>query len=336
MKGYARYYRNKLLWYLLTLVVAVILNFLLPRLIPGNPVSLIVSQMMNGIGDSNSYARVYNSFAKEFGLDKPLYLQFFQYLGNLLRGDMGTSFTLYPRKVSDVLASALPWTIGLQLPSIAIGWILGNVLGACAAYKRGAFDKVMFPASLMMNAIPAFSFSLILLYVFAVSLKWFPIGGGYAASLIPSFSWQFFTSVLGHYWLPFLSLVLVAIGGQAIGMRSMVIYELNSDYVLYARLLGIRDRRIVRYVFKNAMLPQITGLALTIGTMTAGALITEIVFNYPGIGLTMFKAIKNTDYTMISGCTLIITLMVLAANFLIEIIYGLVDPRIRSVQQEES
>lgn len=337
MKGLGRYYGKKILWYLITLVIALVINFALPRMIPGNPVSQIVTQMTQsgGLADSNAYKKIYDSFNEEFGLDQPIVQQFFTYVGNLFKGDMGTSFTQYPRKVQDILATALPWTIGLQLPAILIGWIIGNLLGAVAAYRRGVFDKVMFPITLFLNSVPAFSFSLVLLYVFAVSLGWFPIGGGYPMNMIPSFSWHFFSALLWHYWLPFLSLVLVAIGGQAIGMRSMVLYELNSDYVLYAKLMGVKDRKVVGYVFKNAMLPQITGLALMIGTMTAGALITEIVFSYPGIGTTMFKAIKNTDYTLISGCTLVITLMVLSANFIIEIVYGFVDPRVRSVQQEE-
>ena len=243
MKGLGRYYGKKVLWYLLTLAIAIVLNFALPRLIPGNPVSQIVTQMTQGGGlaDSNAYKRIYDSFNQEFGLDKSPIEQFFTYVANLFKGDMGTSFTQYPRKVQDVLGTALPWTVGLQLPSIIVGWIIGNILGAVAAYKRGVFDKVMFPFNLFLSSVPAFSFSLVLLYVFAVTLHWFPLGGGYPSSLIPSVSWTFFRALLRHYWLPFFSLVLVAIGGQAIGMRSMVLYELNSDYVLYAKLLGVRD-----------------------------------------------------------------------------------------------
>jgi peptide/nickel transport system permease protein len=152
--------------------------------------------------------------------------------------------------------------------------------------------------------------------------------------LIPEFSWRFIWSIIVHYQLPFWSIVLIAIGGQAIGMRSMSIYELNADYVKYARFLGIKDRKIVGYVFRNAMLPQVTGLALAIGTMVGGALVAEIIFSYPGLGTTLLSAIQGQDYPLISAITLIITVMVLLANFAIEIIYGLIDPRIKAAQTD--
>ncbi len=170
--------------------------------------------------------------------------------------------------------------------------------------------------------------------VFGITLKWFPIAKGYGFDLIPTFSLDFLWSVFVHYQLPFWSIVLIAIGGQAIGMRSMSIYELNADYVKYSRFLGIKDRKIIGYVFRNAMLPQITGLALSIGTMIGGALVAEIIFSYPGLGNTILKAVFGQDYPLISAATLIITLMVLIANFLIEILYGLIDPRIKATQAD--
>jgi len=317
MNNYTKYLLKRLFWYLLTFVIAVSLNFLLPRMIKGNPVSVIVSNLAAGMADSNAQKRLYETFMKEFGLNQSLFKQYLIYWGNLLHGNLGTSFSLYPKTVSSILAPALPWTIMLQLPAILVGWIVGNLLGALTAYKRGIYEKTIFPLSLFINSIPSFALSIILLYFFAVHLKWFPTGGGYDYNLMPSLSWQFISSVLYHYPLPFLSIVLVMIGGQAIGMRSMSIYELNADYVLYSKLMGVSDSKIVRYVFKNAVLPQITGLALSLGTMVSGALITEIVFNYPGIGTWMFTAIRQLDYPLISGCTLMITIAVLAANFLI-------------------
>ena len=152
--------------------------------------------------------------------------------------------------------------------------------------------------------------------------------------MIPNNSWEFVWSVIVHYQLPFWSIVLITIGGQAIGMRSMAIYELNADYVKYARFLGIKDRKIIRYVFRNAMLPQITGLALSIGTMVSGALIAEIIFSYPGLGTTILSAVLGGDYPLISATTLIITIMVLVAFFVLEILYGLIDPRIKAAQSE--
>ena len=176
--------------------------------------------------------------------------------------------------------------------------------------------------------------AVILLVIFSVTLKWFPTSGGYGFDLIPNMSWKFIWSVIVHYQLPFWSIVLITIGGRAIGMRSMSIYELNADYVKYSRFMGIKDRKIVSYVFRNAMLPQITGLALSIGTMVGGALVAEIIFSYPGLGSTILTAVLGGDYPLISATTLIVTIMVLAANFFIEIIYGFLDPRIKSAQAD--
>lgn len=335
MNPYFKYLSRKLFWYILTFFIAIFLNFFLPRLIPGNPVSAIISQMATGGVNSESLERLYESFMKEFGLDKPLVIQFLNYIKNVLKGDLGTSFSLFPKKVTEILGDALPWTIALQLPAILTGWIIGNLFGATAAYKRGLFDKILFPVALFVNAIPYYCLAIILLYVFAVYLDWFPIGGGYSRNLIPALTWPFIKDVLHHYFLPYISIVLVAIGGQGIGMREMSIYELNTDYVLYSRLLGIRDRKILKYVFKNAMLPQITGLALSLGTMVGGALVTEIVFSYPGVGSWLFNGIRQLDYPLIQGSTLIITLTVLVANFTIDIIYGIVDPRVKAAQLEE-
>ena len=336
MNAYTKFFLKKSGWYLLTLFVALVLNFMLPRLIDGNPVSTIASQVTQGMTDSDSIKKVYDNFMKEFGVDKPMIVQFGIYLKKLFTGDLGTSFGLYPRQVSSILASAVPWTVGLQLPAILIGWLLGNVLGAVAAYRKGVFDKVIFPTALFINSIPFFTLAIIMLYLLAITFKWFPIGGGYDYQMIPHFSLEFIWSVIKHHTLPFLSIVLVTIGGQAIGMREMALYELNSDYVLYSKLLGIRDSKVAGYVFKNAMLPQITGLALSIGTMVGGSLICEIVFSYPGIGTWLFTAIRQLDYPLISGCTLLIAITVLLANFTIEIIYGIVDPRIKAAQMEES
>lgn len=335
MNAYSKYIGKKLIWYGVTFVVAITLNFLLPRLIQGNPVSMIVSQMTQGMTDSDSIKRVYETFIQEFGIDKPLWTQFVIYVQNLFSGNLGTSFGLYPKKVTDILASAVPWTVGLQLPAIVVGWLLGNILGAVAAYKKGVLDKVVFPAALFVNSIPFFTLAIIMLYVFALTLQWFPLSGGYDYQMMPHLSLEFIGSVIRHHTLPFLSIVLVTIGGQAIGMREMSIYELNSDYVLYSKLLGIRDSRIAAYVFRNAMLPQITGLALSVGTMVGGSLICEIVFSYPGIGTWLFTAIRQLDYPLISGCTLLIAICVLLANFTIDLIYGFIDPRIKAAQMED-
>lgn len=334
MKGYRRYFLNKLTWFVVTFVFAFLLNFILPRLMPGDPVAVITQRVTQGMQSSTGIQAVYNQYAELFGTNKPMLEQFWLYVRNVVQGDFGVSFSQYPRPVADILKSSVWWTVCLQFPAIIVGWLIGNTLGALAAYLKGGFDKVLMPVSIFVSNFPAFGMAVILLVVFGVRLKWFPTSGGYGFDLIPNYSWDFMWSVFVHYQLPFWSIVLIAIGGQAIGMRSMAIYELNADYVKFSRFMGIQDRKIIGYVFRNAMLPQITGLALSIGTMVGGALVAEIIFSYPGLGYTLLNGIMGQDYPLISAVTLIITAMVLSANFIIEILYGFIDPRIKAAQSD--
>ena len=331
MKGYRKYFGKKLLWFALTFVVAVVLNFVLPRLMPADPVAGIMSKM-GSMSDASAVQKMYEYYAEQFGVNKPMWEQFVLFCKNALKGDFGLSFSQYPRSVADIISSSIGWTIALQFPAIITGWILGNVLGALAAYLRKGWDKVLMPVSLFVSNIPAFGMAVIMLVIFAVNLKIAPISGGYNFDMIPNLSWAFVKSVIQHYQLPFWSIVLISIGGQAVGMRSMSIYELNADYVKYARFLGIKDSKIVGYVFRNAMLPQITGLALSIGTMVGGALVAEMVFSYPGLGSTMYSAVTSADYPLISAPTLIITVMVLLVTLLLDIVYGFIDPRVKAAQ----
>jgi peptide/nickel transport system permease protein len=332
MTQFQRYVVKKAAWFLGAFVAALILNFYLPRMIPGNPVDAIIAQMSAGGADAASMQAIYQPYIEEFGLDEPLLMQFFTYVGNVFQGDLGTSFALYPADVRGMIADALPWTIALQLPAILVGWVLGNVLGAVAAYKGGWFDRGGFIVSLFLSSMPYYAFAILLLYLVAVRWDVLPAAGGYSFGTEPAFTWAFITDAADHYVLPFLSLVLIFIGGQAIGMRSMAVYELGADYVDFSRGLGISDARITRYIFRNAMLPQVTGLALSIGSLVGGALITEVVFSYPGIGGLLFTAIRQNDYPVIQGVTLLIMVAVLLANFLVDIAYGIIDPRIRSAQ----
>ena len=334
MKAYQNYFFNKFVWFIVTLIAAFILNFILPRLMPGDPVAAIVARMAQGQSNATGVQAVYEQYTELFGTDKPILEQFVIYVRNVVRGDFGFSIAQYPRTVSDVMKSSIGWTIALQFPAIIVGWILGNTLGALAAYLKGNFDRILLPISIFLSNIPAFGMAVILLVVFAVNTDIFPTSGGYGHDMIPNASLEFVWSVFVHYQLPFWSIVIITIGGQAIGMRSMAIYELNADYVKYARFLGIKDRKIIGYVFRNAMLPQITGLALSIGTMVGGALVAEIIFSYPGLGSTILTAVLGGDYPLISAATLIITIMVLAAFFILEIAYGLIDPRIKVAQSE--
>ena len=324
-----------MVWFLVTLVFAFVLNFTLPRLMPGDPVAAILSRVAQGMSDAAGVQAIYEQYTELFGLNLPMHEQFLLYVQNVLQGDFGYSIAQYPRTVTDVIASSIWWTVILQLPAIVVGWVIGNFLGALAAYRKGVFDKVLMPVSIFVSSLPAFGMAIILLVVFAVTLEWFPTSGGYGFDMIPNLSWEFMWSAIVHYQLPFWSIVLIIIGGQAIGMRSMAIYELNADYVKYSRFMGIKDRKILRYVFRNAMLPQVTGLALAIGTIVSGALVAEIIFNYPGLGSTIFTAVLGGDYPLISAVMLIITLMVLIATFAIEILYGFIDPRIKAAQAED-
>ena len=340
-----RYILNRGGWYVVTFLVAVIINFALPRF-GSDPVDIIMGQ--NSGGDPATQLAKKVSFLKEFGLatlddkgevaldaegqpiKKGIAEQFFSYVTKTLQGDLGTSFQKYPKKVTEVIGDAVPWTIALQLPTIVFGWIVGNLLGALAAYKRGTFDRIFFPMALLLSAIPFFVFGMLLVYFFAVQWPIFPAMGGFAADIVPGFHFDFFASVAYHYVLPFLSIFLISAGGQAIGMRSMGIYELGTDYIKYAKWLGVKESRILMYVFRNAMLPQLTGLALSLGAMIGGALITEMIFSYPGLGMAMLTAIQFNDYPVIQGVTLIVTTCVLIANFTVDLMVAFLDPRVKA------
>jgi peptide/nickel transport system permease protein len=336
-------------WYFLTFIVAVTINFFLPRLGDANPIDKMMAKASSRL-DAASAKEKEEAYLKEFRLvevdgegrvlhdavGKPvktsLPKQFGSYVAMSLRGDLGTSILQYPKPVTDIIKAALPWTLTLQLPTIVIGWIIGNLLGALAAYKRGVFDRVLYPLALLTTAVPAFCFAILLVYMLGIRLEWFPAVGGYDDGMIPSWSWEFVASASYYYILPFTSIFLLVVGGQAIGMRSMCIYEIGTDYVRYAKLLGISESKILLYMFRNAMLPQLTGLALAFGGMVGGALITEMIFSYPGLGMAILTAIQGSDYPVITGCTLLITVCVLFANFSVDIFIGFLDPRIKAAQ----
>jgi peptide/nickel transport system permease protein len=334
-------------WYLLTFIVAVSINFVLPRLGDASPVDVIMARAGANL-DAATAREQEENYLKEFGLvrldargdilrdaaGKPLPtslpVQFIRYLALSAQGDLGTSILQYPRRVSEIISAALPWTLALQLPTIVLGWLVGNALGALAAYFRGVFDRVIYPLALLTSAIPAFCLGILLVYVFGIQLEWLPAVGGYDEGIVPGLSAAFFASASYYYVLPFVSIFVIIVGHQAIGMRSMCIYELGTDYVRYAKLLGMEERKIVRYMFRNAMLPQLTGLALALGGMVGGALVAEMIFSYPGLGMAILTAIQGNDYPVITGCTLLITTTVLCANFGVDLLIGMLDPRVRS------
>lgn len=342
-----RYIARRVLWYMLTFIIAVILNFALPRLGGTNPVELLMAKASTNL-DSKTAREKEEAYLVEFGLVETdtnrniirdtsgipirtsITKQLVDYLSLVLTGNFGTSIQKYPKSVSSIILEALPWTLVLQIPAILFGYILGNLLGLFAAYKQGFTDKVFYPLALFLSSIPPFCFGMLLVYGFGIYMEWFPALGAYDESLIPSLSWTFIGSAAYHWVLPFLSIFLIVMGSQAIGMRSMALYELGSDYVRYGKLLGLPEGRLLKYIFRNAMLPQLTGLALALGMMIGGAIITEMIFSYPGLGLNLLTAIQGGDYPVIQGCTLLITTCVLLANMGVDILIAIIDPRVRA------
>ena len=257
--------------------------------------------------------------------------QFFSYIGNVFKGDLGLSYSQYPKPVTEIIKESLPWTLAIQAPTIILGWIVGNLLGAFAAYKRGIFDKVFFPCAMFLNGVPFFVFGMLLVALFSITLGWFPAMGAYSPDIPElTFNWNCIKSVGYYYILPFFSVFPILLSGQATGMRSMSIYELGTDYMKYAKWLGLREGKIISYVFRNAMLPQLTGLAQSLGAMVGGALITEMIFSYPGLGMAMLTAIQQNDYATIQGCTLMISTCVLVANFAVDVLIAVFDPRVKA------
>ena len=320
-----KYLLRKIAVYILTFFVAVTLDWAIPRFMPGNPISLLVSRFSTL---PNAREVLTSYFTESFGFDKPLWVQYLNFWKAFLSGDLGVSIYLYPKPVLEIIKESLPYDIALLVPSILLSWIIGNWLGALAAKNR-KLDKVMIPILYVFTAMPYFWFAIIIAWFLGVVIPIFPISGAYSYSMTPEFSLEFILDFLHHWFLPFFSLFAVMLGGWAIGMRNMIIYEIEANYSRYMESLGASERLILRYAFRNAVLPQVTGLALQLGTVVAGALTTEAVFSYPGIGYILLQAILNKDYFLIQGCFLFIVFGVLVANFLVDIVYVLIDPRVR-------
>jgi len=320
-----RYFTRKILIYALTFFLAVTIDWMIPRFMPGDPIQNMLSRA-NVNADAAQV--MYTYYAHAFQLDLPIWQQYLNFWGALFRGDLGISIYLFPTPVAKVLMRAVPYDLFLLLPAILLSWWAGNNFGAFAARSKW-LDNTVSPIGYILSATPYMWLGIFLAWLLGIVLNIFPIAGAYSFDLQPSFSWEFIGSVLQHWFLPFFSLFLVMFGGWAIGMRNMVIYELEADYSHYLEALGAPQRLVRKYAFQNGILPQITGLALQLGVIVAGALVTEVVFSYPGIGYLLLAAIQNQDYFLIQGCFLFIIIGVLIANFAIDIIYILVDPRTR-------
>lgn len=321
-----RYFLRKLFIYGLTFVVAVTVDWAIPHLMPGNPVLTLMSRIQ--IQDPRVAQQVYDHYMRAFNLDLPLWKQYAYFWVSLVHGDLGTSILEFPSPVTSIIAHAAPYTLGLLVPAILLSWYAGNKVGALAA-RRTVLDNTALPLGYALTATPYMWLAILLSFLLAVTWRVFPVGFAYDPTASRGWSAAFVLDLLRHWFLPFLSLFLVAFGGWAIGMRNMIIYELESDYAHYLEALGAPQRLVRRYAFRNALLPQITGLALQLGAVVAGALVTEIVFSYPGLGYQIYRAITNEDYFVIQGIFLFVIVGVLVANFLVDLVYVVVDPRTR-------
>lgn len=320
-----KYFTRKILIYLLTFFLAVTIDWMIPRFMPGDPITNMLTRFSV---NTNAIEVMHDYYTKNFGLDLPVWKQYLSFWSNLFQGDLGISIYLFPKPVTEVIMNAVPYDVALLLPAIVLSWLAGNHFGAFAARSKW-LDNTISPLGYILTATPYMWLGILLAWFFGIILGIFPIAGAYSYSLSPTWSWQFVLDVLHHWFLPFVSLFIVQFGGWAIGMRNLIIYELESDYSHYLEALGAPRSLIRKYAFNNAILPQLTGLALQLGVIVAGALVTEVVFSYPGIGYLLLAAIQNQDYFLIQGCFLFIIIGVLLSNFIIDIVYVLFDPRTR-------
>lgn len=318
---------RRLGFYLVAFWLSITLNFLLPRLMPGDPVSRMLSRSQGRLDPEQI-----DSLRKMLGVDdRPWWVQYPEYLWRTVTGDYGVSISRFPTPVSDVIAQQLPWTILLGLTSLLIAVIIGNLLGILAAWRRGGFlDSFVPPFLVFIGSFPYFWLAMGLLYVFGVTLGWAPLRHAYSAGLAPDFSLVFISDVAAHLVLPALSIVLVSVGGWMLAMRNTMISTNSEDYILMAEAKGLRSNRIMlRYAARNAMLPAVTNIGMSIGFIVGGALLTEVVFAYPGVGYQLMGAVQGLDYPLMQGIFMTITIAVLVANFIIDIIYVRLDPRVR-------
>ncbi|MEM3973940.1 MAG: ABC transporter permease [Ignisphaera sp.] len=310
-------------------IIALLIVFLLPRYIPANPFATLLGRIISQyIWTPELIPEVYARVLSYFAVDKPVYEQFLTFLKGAFVGDFGISISMFPRSVSDIIMMALPWTLALMVPATIVSWTLGNYIGAYASYKRGkTAEKIILGYSFIASFIPQYWLAMMLIFVFAYGLRLFPAFGG--SSIPPSLSLSFITDFLWHYTLPFLSIVIISIAGWMRSMRFVATPELGSDYIQFSESLGTRDGILFRYVLRNSLLPQVTGLALSLGSAIAGQALVEAVFGYPGLGYYLQMAIGSIDYPLIQGIFVILIATTYLANFLVDFIYVIIDPRIR-------
>ncbi|GAA5090554.1 ABC transporter permease [Microbacterium yannicii] len=322
-----RFALRKALFYLFTAWAAITINFLIPRMMKGDPVSAYLAKNQGKISPDAAAA-----LRTLFGLDtgKSLWEQYIDYWKLLFSGDLGRSFSHGLAPVTDIIGTALPWTVGLVGIATVLSFILGTAVGAVIGWRRGRGSDAVIPVATFFSTVPYFWMGLIAIAVFSSALGWFPASHAYGKGTRPGFSADFIGQVLYHGALPAITIVIASLGGWILGMRNMMITVLDEDYITVAQAKGLSDRKVVTtYAARNAMLPQLSSFALALGFIVGGTLVMELVFSYPGIGKLLLDATNAKDYPLMQGVFLVITLAVLVTNILADIAYVILDPRAR-------
>ena len=326
-----RFVVRRLGFFLVTLWAAVTTNFLIPRLMPGNPALAMMSRYRGHLNPSALHA-----IEIAFGVNskQSVLSAYFSYLGNILRGRFGVSLTFFPDQVSHDVLQALPWTLALVGLTTILAFILGTLVGLVAAWRRGGFlDSVLPPIFVITSAFPYFWLALISIWLFAIKLGWLPQSGGYNITDTVSWSWTFIGDALLHSILPAMTILVTSIGGWILTMRNNMISVLAEDYVRMARAKGLKPWRVMwGYAGRNAILPNLTGFAMSLGFVVSGAVLVEFVFNYPGVGWMFLQAVENQDYALMQALFLMIVVAVLLAILVADAATAILDPRTRDVR----
>ncbi len=326
-----KYIAKKLATFFITFFGAITLNFILPRLMPGNPAEIIFAKLRDESGGVVNLSYLHQMEA-EFGVytNKPLWSQYITYLNDLFHGNLGISIAFYPTPVAEILRVALPWTLFLVIASMIISFFIGNRLGRYAGINRNTRrDFAIDLSTMFLASFPAFIMGFLLLDIFAVYGKVLPLGEAYSTTLEIGLSVPFIISVLYHAVLPVATIFLTSLGGWVIGMRNNIIPNVNSDYIGFSRSLGMTKGQIKQIAYRNALLPNLTGFAMSLGLSVSGVLIEEEIFSYPGVGMFMVTAIGDLDYPLIQGIFLMVIIAVLVGNLIVDLLYGFLDPRIK-------
>lgn len=316
--------------WLVTIWLGATVIFIIPRLAPGDPVAAMVSRLSNQAGHIENSTAMIESWRARFGLDGPWYVQYFSYIRSVMTFDLGFSLASFPSRVDDLVVQALPWTLGLLLIATLISFVLGNLVGALLAWRRTpTLVRNLLPLTLTFTSIPFFMLGILLIYLFAFGLRWFPPSGAYDNSIERSFNWDFIKTVVYHGTLPALSIIVTTMGFWALGMRGMMITNDGEDYMVLAEAKGLPSRRVFwNYGVRNSILPQVTALALSIGAIAGGSTLVESIFAYPGMGYLLYLGLVTTDYTLIQGIVFILIVGTATAVFILDMLYPLIDPRI--------